>query len=263
MNATIETILKEILINGLIVGVIGGTLVAFCRENVNVLRTTLLISSARKKLKTGDPKRIRRGVQMLLEVAVARPFRRQEMVDIVIEDCFRRYFHRSRTPPVPTPAPLVTVFVDTLKSILSLPRADENGHSLNVDLRQMRLVRETESEEGSIYLEKMNFAGIELWGCDFVNVDFSRSTFENANIGGTHFRRCGMEFLKLDNVKISYSPLDSRPTIMEECPLAGSNLDKASILPGSPERPQLHIIRSPDIERPVVEWLRQKGVRME
>lgn len=261
MNTTVGTILKDIIVDGLIVGAIGGTLLAHCRENLSVLITTCRIRSARKKLKTGNPKRIRHGVQMLLEIAIAKPFRRQEMIDMVVEDFFRRHFSSKGGQAVPTPEPMAAVFVDTLKSVLGLPRTDDNHHSLNVDLHQIRLVSEKGRE--SIYLEKMNFTGVELWGCDFTNVDFSRSTFKNANIGGACFRSCGMEFVDLDNVKMNYSPLDQRPTIIEECLLAGSNIDKASVLQGSPEMPQLHIIHSYDIEPSVARSLREKGARIE
>jgi hypothetical protein len=262
LGAIVGTILKEILVNVLILGVIGGTAVTVWRENVDVWRTTLQISRARKKLKTGDPKRIRHAVQTLLEIAVAKPFRRQEMIEIIVEDFFRYYFRRNGAPSDPTPAPMVEAFVEALKSVLGLPRADDNGHSLNIDLHQIRLASH-EKLGKPIYLEKMNFTGVELWGCDFTHVDFSRSTFQNANLGGTCFRRCGMEFLQLDEAKISYSFLDHRPTTLENCMLAGSNLDKVSLLPGTHEAPQLHIIHGIDLDGRVADVLRQRGARIE
>jgi len=261
ISTTVWTILRAILVDGLIVGVIGGTMLTLCRENVNVWRTTYQIAVARKRLKTGDPKRIKRGVQTLLEIAIAKSFRRQEMLDIVVEDFFRYYFGKNGAPSDPTPAPLVEVFVEALKSVLGLPRKDDNGHSLNIDLHQIRLALEEKSEK-SIYLEKMNFAGAELWGCDFTHVDFSRSTFENANLGGTCFRHCGMEFLHLDEAKVSYSFLDRRPTTLEDCLLAGSNLDKISMLPGPPKTLQLLISSGKDLDGRMAEALTQRGAQI-
>jgi hypothetical protein len=90
MDPYLESVLKDFVVKGLIIGVMGGAILTYCTENLNVLRTSFLIASARRKLKSGNPRSIKRGIQTLLEIAIAKPFRRQEMVDLIVSDCLRR-----------------------------------------------------------------------------------------------------------------------------------------------------------------------------
>lgn len=257
MNTYLESIFSDIVIKGLIIGILGGAILTFFNENLNVLRTSLLISSAQRKLKTNNPKKIRRGAQMLLEIAISKPFRRQEMVDIIVRDCFRRHFSCNHAQLNTTPQPMIEVFVDTLKALLNIPRKDENNHLLNIDLHQLQLI----SEQDQIYLEKMNFKDVVLWGCNFVGVDLSRSNFENADLGGTYFKQCGVEFAIMDNAKMLYSFQDQRPTIFEETNLTGSTIEKANIL--DYPSPQLHFIRSP-LKQDLIDALngKSRGIRI-
>jgi hypothetical protein len=254
MDPYLESVLKDFVIKGLIIGVIGGAILTYCNENLNVLRTSFLIASARRKLKSGNPQNIKRGVQILLEIAIVKPFRRQEMVDFIVSDCLRRYFGRENLPAEPTPPPMVEVFVDTLRAVLNIPRKDENGHLLNIDLHQLRLI----SADVTVYLEQMNFSNVVLWGCDFVRVDLSRSTFETADLGGTYFKQCGLEFAVLDKAKLCYSVFDKRPTTIEETGLVGSTLDKAMILDYGSPTPQLPALQLQIINSDLEPWMADK-----
>jgi hypothetical protein len=251
MKEILNSIYTEIIVKGLIVTVIGGSLLTYCNQNIDVLRTSYLVKNAEKKLITNDPDSIKSGVQNLLEIANEKPFRRQEMIDIIVKDLFRSHFGKESPQDEPTSKSMKDVFVDTLKSLLSIPRKDDNGHELNIDLHQMHLVS---TDKNTIYMEKLNFEGVVLWGSDFEYVDFSRSSFENADIGGAYFKNCGMEDLNMNGAKISFSPLDERPTTIENSQLSRSNLEKADIYPG---QNQLLIINS-GIEQFKRELLKQR-----
>jgi hypothetical protein len=223
------SVLVDFVIKGIVLGVLGGALLAFLNENLGVLRNALLIASAKRKLASPSPARVARGVHILLEIARARPTRRQEMVDVIVEEFFRRRFAKTASDPrkaPPTPPHLVGLFRDTLRALLSLPRKDDNGHGLNLDLHQLALV----SRGDSIYLEKMNFDEVVLWGSDFANVDFSRSSFVGADLGGVCFDGCGLEDLDLRGARLSFSPLDERATIIHGCQVARSNLEEAWVM---------------------------------
>jgi hypothetical protein len=235
-----NAVFQELIVKGLIVGVLGTALLAFLRENLGVLRTSFLIGSARRKLVRGRPREVRRAVQMLLEIARARPTRRQEMVDVIVSDFFRRHFGQNPNSPAgPTPPHMIMLFTETVRAVLSLPRLDENGHGLNIDLHQMTVRAEPKS---TIYLEKANFKDVVLWGSIFEGVDFSRSTFDNADLGGVLFVRCGLEDASLSNARLSWSPFDDRATIIQECMAERSNIEDAWVLQGS--RVQVEIRRS-------------------
>jgi hypothetical protein len=235
-----DIFLKEILVKSLIVGVIGVAVTAYLNENLNVLRTAFLIASAKRKIRTGKPKAIKRGVNMLVEIAIKKPYRKQEMLDIVTQEVFRKKFCRTGEYLPVTPPEMVEVFVDSLKAILSVPRDDENHHGVNIDLHKMALIAE---KEKYIYLEKINFKDVVLWGSEFTHVDFSRSDFENADLGGVRFEECGLEDLNLKNAKMSYSFLEpQRPTIIINSYAFRSNIDEALIITGN--QVQLQITRT-------------------
>ena len=239
-----NAVVNEVVIKGVIVTAIGGAIIAFLNENLNVLRTAFLIGSAKRKIRKGKPRAIKRGVSMLVEIAVKKPYRKQEMLDIVTQEVFRRKFsYTGGSAPVTSPE-LVDVFTDSLKAILSIPRNDENGHGVNIDLHRVALVAKTGE---SIYLEKMNFKDVVLWGSEFTRVDFSRSDFENADLGGARFEDCGLEDLNLKNARMSASFLDpKRPTMILNAIASRSNIDEALIITG--EGVQLQIVKT-EIDR--------------
>jgi hypothetical protein len=225
-----DALIQDFFIKGLLITVIGGAVTAYLNENLKVFRTSFLIASAKRKIRTGKPEKIKRGVNMLVEIAIDRPYRRQEMLDIIVLECFRKNFNSTQENPPITPLNMVNVFVDTLKAILNIPRDNENHHSLNIDLHQIVLVA---ADGQSIYLQKMNFKDVVLWGSEFINIDFSRSDFENADLGGVRFVNCGLEDLNLKNARISFSFLEPRrPTMIISSYAARSTIDEALIITG-------------------------------
>lgn len=226
-----QVLIQDFLIKGLIIAVIGGAITAYLNENLKLLRTSFLIASAKRKIKAEDPQTIMRGVNTLVQIAIDMPYRRQEMTDIIVNECLRKKFAQQvREKVTPTPQKMVEVFVDSLKAILNVPRENENRHRLNIDLHQIVLV--AENGKDSIYLQNMDFRDVVLWGSDFVNVDFSRSNFENADLGGVRFESCGLEDLNLKNAKICYSFMDKRPTLLINSHAARSTIDEALIITG-------------------------------
>ena len=224
-----QVLIQDFLIKGLVIAVIGGAITAYLNENLKVLRTAFLVASATRKIKMKKPRTIKRGVNILIQIAIDMPYRRQEMIDLIVKECLREKFIRRENPPA-TPAEMVEVFVDSLKAILNVPRENENHHRLNIDLHQIALVAENGK---SIYLQNMDFRDVILWGSEFVNIDFSRSNFENADLGGVLFAHCGLEDLNLKNARMSFSFLDpKRPTIIMNSYAARSTIDEALIITG-------------------------------
>lgn len=125
---------------------------------------------------------------------------------------------------------MIELFGVALRAVLDFPRHDANGHGLNVDLHQLRLV----SPEGSsMYLEKLNCDDVVLWGSEFVRVDFSRSTFRNCDLGSAFFEDCGLEDLDMAGAKLAHSPLDERPTTFKASWMSRSNIEAAHVLQSS------------------------------
>jgi hypothetical protein len=106
----------------------------------------------------------------------------------------------------------------------------------------------------AVYLEQMNFSNVVLWDCDFVRVDLSRSTFENADLGGVYFKQCGLEYVILDKAKLCYRVFDKRPTTIEETGLVGSTLDKATILDYGTPTPQFPALQLQIINSDLEPW---------
>ncbi|MFN9868582.1 MAG: pentapeptide repeat-containing protein [Pseudanabaena sp.] len=227
MTGITKILIEEFLIKGLIIAVIGGIITTYLNENIKLLRTSFLIASATRKIQTKKPKTIKRGVNILVQIATDLPYRRQEMINIIINECIRKKFRRQENPPV-TSSEMVEVFIDSLNSILNIPRENENRHRLDINLHQIALVAE---KGNSIYLENMDFRDVVLWGSEFVNVDFSRSNFENSDLGGVLFKHCGLEDLNLKNAKMSFSFLDPRrPTMLINSYAARTTIDEALII---------------------------------
>lgn len=252
MDELWKSVYKDLLINGILVAVIGGAIKAYLSESLVVLRTSFLVASAIRKLSSTKLPRVMRAVHTLIEIAGTQPTRRQEMVDLLAENFFRRRLTRGDRQLDPTPKELVEICKVALRALLSLPRRDENGHGINIDLHQIRLV----AHEG-IYLEKLNLQDVVLWGSEFVKVDLSRSTFENADLGGVRFVQCGLEDVNMKNARLSYSYMDDRPTIIEDCNLARSSIDEALIIDA--ERPQVIVTRPRDVEPARMRALQSRG----
>lgn len=246
-----QILIQDFLIKGLVIAVIGGSITAYLNENLKVLRTSYLIASATRKIKTKKPETIKRGVNILVQIAIDMPYRRQEMIDIIVKECIQKMFAWREKPPV-TPPEMVEVFVNSLNAILNVPRENENRHRLNIDLHQIALVAKNGT---SIYLQNMDFRDVILWGSEFVNIDFSRSNFENADLGGVLFANCGLEDLNLKNAKMSFSFLDpKRPTMIINSYAARSTIDEALIITG---QTQLEITNT-EIDQERREKLKQK-----
>lgn len=230
MNSFWDPIYKDLLIDGVLVAAVGGAINTYLNESLVVLRTSFLVASATRKLESRNPKRIARGAHTLLEIARTQPTRRQEMVDLLAEKLFRRTTNNLDNIPQPLLKDILDALAVVLRGLLSLPRKDDNDHELNIDLHQIRFV----SPKNWIYLEKLNLNGVVLWGSEFQHVDLSRSTLENADLGGAQLLDCGLEDVNMKNARFSFSPMEPRrPTIMEDCSLARSCVEEGCILDAS------------------------------
>jgi hypothetical protein len=175
--------------------------------------------AAKKLMASGDPKQEMEGISALPELAEAHPLKRQELIDSLSKFLIKRFPQDKAIAAQYRP-----VLAHAIGTLTHLPRKDKNDHPLNIDIRQIRL-------EG-LDLPNTNFEGVVLWGGRFIDVNFSRSTFRNADLGGTQFVQCSLEYADLADARLTGSYEDeenghSRPTRFIATRLYGSTIDKA------------------------------------
>ena len=82
----------------------------------------------------------------------------------------------------------------------------------------------------NITLHCMNFENFVMYDSEFVQSDFSRSSFKNCDLGGCQFiEKTSVEWCNFENAKLNVSFLSKRATTFADTLLWGSNLEKADI----------------------------------
>lgn len=196
----------------------------FFTEKIRVLRYDSQLRSSLSLMDSADPGRKIAGVSLLQELAISYPHKRQEMVKRLSQ------FLRDLFPQAKGSDPrYIPVLEHGLRVITTIPRQDDNGHPLHIDLHQMRVEG---ALEPLLDLTNMNFKGVTLWGCQFHNVILAKSNFENADLGGVWFVNSSLEFANLKGAKINYSFIDQRVTTFEHTRLFGTNLEESELARG-------------------------------
>ena len=181
-----------------------------------VIKYNIQLAYATKLLQSGTVNKARDAIAVLAELAYDYPYRRQDIVDRLC-NYTRMMFPQDKN----VTKEWQEILKFAIQSIASIPRTDVNGQPLNIDLRQIRI-------------QSMDFTGISLkdvtmWGCIVLGVTMPRANLENADIAGTVFVHCSLEWCNWKNAKMNSSFMDRRPTTIVNSRVWGSNLNEANI----------------------------------
>lgn len=195
----------------------------FFSEKIRVIKydSQLQLIKSVKLVQSADPQKNIEGISLLQELAISYPYKRQELINF-LQEYLRKTFPQNKE----IDKKYLPVLEHAIRTITTIPRHDDNGYPLNIDIHQIRIEH--------LDLANTNFEGISLWGGQFIDVTFSRSNFKNADLGGTQFTRGGLEYAKFEGAKITGSFMDqengrARPTRFIKTRLYGSTLEKAMI----------------------------------
>lgn len=189
----------------------------FFSEKLRVLKYYDQKYTAERLLEKVDPNKKKRGLSLLFELAVSYPYRVQEVINLITA------FLRKNFPQEKSIDPQYVEVLDFgIRSLVSIPRLDQNGFPYDLDLHQIRIA--------DTNLTRTNFRYFSLWGCHFFNVTFSHSSFEEADLGGAVFEDCSLEYANFKRAKLCGSFKDNkRPTRLVRTRLWGTNLNDADI----------------------------------
>jgi len=189
----------------------------FFSEKLRVLKYYDQKYTAERLLENTDPNKMKKGLSLLFELAVSYPYRVQEVINLITA------FLRKTFPQEKAIAPQHSEVLEFgIRSLASVPRLDQNGFPYNFDIHQIRIA--------DMDLTRINFKFFSLWGCQFLNVILSHSSFEEVDLGGTFFENCSLEYVDLKRAKLCGSFMDEgRPTRLIGTRLWGTNFNEANI----------------------------------
>ncbi len=223
VDKTLQALKNNVLVaSAIIIALIVSGIVSFTetsRKLINILAPVTCESRYNKiagLMKLDDPAKRIEGIGLLQEAATICPSRRQDLADL-LQQLLMNNFPQGREVEIKS----LPVLKRAIRAITSIPRIDENGFPLNIDIHQIRIQ--------NLDLTHTNFKDISLWGNQFIDVILSRSNFQNADLGGTLFVRGSLEYSLFDGAKITGSFMDKRPTRFIETRLYGTNLERAMI----------------------------------
>jgi len=189
----------------------------FFSEKLRVLKYYDQKYTAERLLANLDPNKKKKGLSLLFELAVSYPYRVQEVINL-ITSFLRKTFPQEK----PIDPQHIEILELGIRSLASIPRVDKNGFPYNFDIHQIRIA--------DVDLTRTNFRFFSLWGCQFFNVIFTHSSFEQADLGGAVFENCSLEYADLKRAKLCGSFMDKgRPTRLLGTRLWGTNLNEANI----------------------------------
>src|SRR5262245_51541023 len=158
----------------------------YLTAKVRVITYSLQFAYAERLLRTGQASKAESGIAILTELAYEYQYRRQEIVDTICN------YLRVKFPQNEDVAPeWRSVLQFAIRALASIPRADANGQPLNIDLRQMRIQ--------SINLVGISLKNVSMWGCIVRDVEMPKADLENADLGGTVFEDCSLEWCNFKN----------------------------------------------------------------
>ncbi len=189
----------------------------FFSEKLRVLKYYDQKRTAERLLAGPNPDRMKKGLSLLFELAVSYPYRVQEVINKIT--AFLRTNYPQERPIHPK---YKEVLEFGIRSLTAVPRLDGNGFPYNFDIHQIRI------EDMDLTRTYLRF--FSLWGCQFYNVTFSHSSFEDTDLGGTVFENCSMEYANVKGAKLCGSFMDQgRPACLRNTRLWGANLEEAVI----------------------------------
>ena len=105
--------------------------------------------------------------------------------------------------------------------LCSLPKYDRNQWPYNIEIWNICL--------SGIALHCLNLENAVLFDCLFRQVDFSRTSFKNCDLGGTVFERSSVEWCNFTGSRMNISFISGTATSFLTTRLWGSNLQDADI----------------------------------
>jgi len=175
------------------------------------------LNNAVKLLFSGTCENEKIAITILTELGRDYPHRWQEIINKICE-YLRTTFNKKKEVDTNRRA----VLEYCIRCLANLPRYDDNNHPLNIDINQIKIQ--------GIDLTCINFKDITMWGCFLIDVNISKSSFENADLSGTIFQNCGMELCNFKNSVLAMSFLDNnQKTAFLHTRLWGHNLHEALI----------------------------------
>ena len=189
----------------------------FFSEKLRVIKYYDQKFTAERLLTSSDPNKTKKGLSLLFELALSYPYRVQEVINLITA------FLRNNFPQdKPIDKENMEVVEFGIRSLAAIPRMDRNGFPYNFDIHQIRIT--------DVDLTRTNFKFFSLWGCQFFNVIFSHSSFEEVDLGGTVFENCSLEYADFRRAKLCGSLMDEgRPTRFIGTRLWGTNLNDSEI----------------------------------
>jgi len=189
----------------------------FFSEKLRVLKYYDQKYTAERLLASSSPRKMKKGLSLLFELAVSYPYRVQAVIN-EISTFLRQSFPQEK----PIHSQHKEVLELGIRSLTAMPRVDQNRFPYDFDIHQIRIE--------DMNLTRTNFRSFSLWGCQFLNVIFSHSSFEEADLGGTVFENCSLEYADFKGAKLCGSFMDEgRPTRLKGTRLWGTNLKDAEI----------------------------------
>lgn len=189
----------------------------FFSEKLRVLKYYDQKYTAERLIEHSDPNKKKKGLSLLFELAVSYPYRVQEVINLITGFLRKTFPQENAIDPQHS-----EVLEFGIRSLASIPRLDQNSFPYNFDIHQIRIA--------DVDLTRINFRYFSLWGCQFFNVIFSHSSFEEVDLGGTVFENCSLEYADLKRAKLCGSFMDKgRPTRLMGTRLWGANLNEANL----------------------------------
>jgi uncharacterized protein YjbI with pentapeptide repeats len=214
----------------------------FLDERLLSLKYDRYLALCRKRLASDQPPITRKGVSLLSELIKGYPERTQEILDLLCA-----FVRKTWGGERPAGAAWNEVLVTTLRVLASVPKEDRNGHPHFIELTELRLT--------DVDLKGMNWANFVLWGTVFENVNMTRSSFVNTDLGGCVFKRgSSVEWSDFRGALMNCSFLDGKATFFDGTRLWGAKLSEARV-----DKLRLHVTDGFDVQALV----RQLGERLE
>jgi Pentapeptide repeats (8 copies) len=189
----------------------------FLDERLLSLKYDRYLALCRKRLASDQPRIARKGVSLLSELIKGYPERTQEILDLLCAFAKKTWNHQH-----PAGAAWNEVLVTTLRVLASVPKADRNGHPHFIELTELRLT--------DVELKGMNWANFVLWGTVFENVNMTRSSFVNTDLGGCVFRKgSSVEWSDFSGALMNFGLLNKTATFFDDTRLWGAKLAEARV----------------------------------
>jgi hypothetical protein len=186
-------------------------------EKISAYRTRQNFEDAVELLAGKETATFQKGISTIQNLVKGNAFSIQEAIDAVTDSLMKH---------IGVGAPYDEAFNPAIRSALlflsSLPKRDVNNWPYNVELPNIRLQK--------LAIHCVNFENFVMYDSEFIQTDFSRSSFRNCDLGGCQFvNKSSVEWCDFANARMNVSFLTGKATTFADTLLWGSNLETADI----------------------------------